>query len=94
MVVDLTHLLFQLDLGTFSWNSVTMESFFASLQREIIHRQACENREEAKIIMFEYVKFFYKTERINSSLGYLTHGERMNEPSTTQTVVHISWGSP
>jgi putative transposase len=71
-----------------------MESFFASLQRELIHRQAFENREEAKVIVFEYVKFFYKTKRINSSLGYLTPGERMKEPCNTQTGVHISWGSP
>ncbi len=49
-----------------------MESFFASLKKELVHHEDYETREEAKTRLFEYVEVFYNNKRIHSSLGYLT----------------------
>ena len=49
-----------------------MESFFTSLEKELVHHEDYETREEAKTSLFEYVEVFYNNQRIQSSLGYLT----------------------
>ena len=54
------------------WDNAPMESFFASLKKELVHHEDYETREEAKTSLFEYVEVFYNHKRIHSSLGYLT----------------------
>jgi putative transposase len=54
------------------WDNAPMESFFASLKKELVHHEDYETREEAKTRLFEYVEVFYNNKRIHSSLGYLT----------------------
>ncbi len=49
-----------------------MESFFASLNKQLGHHEDNENREQAKTSLFEYVEVFYNNKSIHSSLGYLT----------------------
>lgn len=49
-----------------------MESFFASLKKELVHHEDYETREEAKTSLFEYVEVFYNKKRLHSSLGYMT----------------------
>jgi putative transposase len=49
-----------------------MESFFASLKKELVHHEDYQTREEAKTSLFEYVEVFYNQKRIHSSLSYLT----------------------
>ncbi len=49
-----------------------MESFFTSLEKELVHHEDYETREEAKTSLFEYVEVFYNNQRLQSSLGYLT----------------------
>ena len=54
------------------WDNAPMESFFASLKKELVNHEDYETREEAKTSLFEYVEVFYNHKRIHSSLGYLT----------------------
>ncbi len=54
------------------WDNAPMESFFASLKKELVHHEDYQTREEAKTSLFEYVEVFYNNKRIHSSLGYLT----------------------
>jgi len=54
------------------WDNAPMESFFASLKKELVHHEDYQTREEAKTSLFEYVEVFYNHKRIHSSLGYLT----------------------
>lgn len=49
-----------------------MESFFASLKKELVHHEDYQSREEAKASLFEYVEVFYNNQRLHSSLGYVT----------------------
>ena len=54
------------------WDNAPMESFFASLKKELVHHEDYQNREEAKASLFEYVEVFYNNQRLHSSLGYMT----------------------
>jgi len=47
-----------------------MESFFATLKKELVHRERYATREEAKQSVFEYIEAFYNRVRLHSSLGY------------------------
>lgn len=52
------------------WDNAVMESFFATLKKELIHRQKYETRASARHSIFEYMEVFYNRKRLHSSLGY------------------------
>ncbi|QEG15577.1 Integrase core domain protein [Gimesia maris] len=52
------------------WDNAVMESFFATLKKELVHRQKYETRASARHSIFEYIEVFYNRERLRSSLGY------------------------
>jgi len=52
------------------WDNAVMESFFATLKKELIHHQRYETRASARQSIFEYIEIFYNRERLHSSLGY------------------------
>ena len=49
-----------------------VESFFATLKKELIHRTHYETKESAKAAVFEYVYCFYNVKRIQKKLGYMS----------------------
>jgi putative transposase len=54
------------------YDNAPVESFFASLKRELIHRKAFSTREEARSAVFEWIAVWYNRKRRHSSLGYLS----------------------
>ena len=54
------------------YDSAPMESFFATLKTELVHRTTFPTREAAKRAIFEYVEAFYNRRRRHSGLGFLT----------------------
>jgi putative transposase len=52
------------------WDNAPMESFFASLKKELVHDEDYRTREEARASLFEYIEIFYNRVRRHSSLGY------------------------
>lgn len=52
------------------WDNAVMESFIATLKKELIHRQKYETRASARHSIFEYIEVFYNGEWLHSSLGY------------------------
>jgi len=52
------------------YDNAMMESFWASLKRELVHRPCFATRAEAYRAIFEYIEVFYNRERLHSSLGY------------------------
>lgn len=54
------------------WDNAPMESFFATLKRELVHGRRFRTRDEARHAIFEYIEVFYNRERLHSSLGYLS----------------------
>lgn len=51
------------------WDNAPVESFFATLKKELVHRRRFTSRKEARRAIFEYVEIFYNTCRRHSSLG-------------------------
>ena len=47
-----------------------IESFFATLKKELVYDLIFGTREEAKAIIFEYINAFYNNQRLHSSLDY------------------------
>jgi putative transposase len=57
------------------WDNAPMESFFASLKKELTHDANFATREEARAAIFEYIEVFYNRQRRHSSLGYVSPAE-------------------
>jgi putative transposase len=57
------------------WDNAPVESFFASLKRELVHSERYTTRDEARASIFEYVEAFYNRVRRHSSLGYVSPAE-------------------
>lgn len=54
------------------YDNAAVESFFATLKRELIYRKNFITREEAKLAIFEYIEIFYNRYRRHSTLNYLS----------------------
>jgi len=48
------------------------ESFFASLECELLARHGLKTQAEAKMAVFEYIEEFYNPHRLHSAIGYLS----------------------
>jgi putative transposase len=57
------------------WDNAPMESFFASLKKELVHHEDYQTRAEARSSIVEYIEMFYNPKRRHSSLGYLSPAE-------------------
>lgn len=57
------------------WDNAPMESFFASLKKELVHDADFATRAEARAAIFEYIEVFYNGQRRHSSLGYVSPAE-------------------
>jgi putative transposase len=57
------------------WDNAPMESFFASLKKELVHHEDYATRAEATASIFEYIEAFYNRVRRHSSLGYVAPAE-------------------
>jgi putative transposase len=57
------------------WDNAPMESFFASLKKELVHGAEFATRAEARAALFEYIEVFYNRVRRHSALGYLSPEE-------------------
>jgi transposase InsO family protein len=52
------------------YDNAVMESFFATLKTELVHRETFETRAQARRELFAYIEGFYNRERLHSSLNY------------------------
>ena len=57
------------------WDNAVVESFFATLKLELIHRRSFRTREEARLAIFDYIEVFYNRQRSHSYLGYMSPEE-------------------
>ncbi len=57
------------------WDNAVAESFFATLERELIDDADWHTREAARAAIFEYLEVWYNRQRRHSSLGYLSPAE-------------------
>jgi putative transposase len=54
------------------FDNAAAESFFATLECELLARQRFPTRSAARLALFDYIEGFYNTHRRHSALGYLS----------------------
>ena len=54
------------------YDNAVKESFFATLKKELVHRQSWPTKAELRTAVFDYIEAFYNPERRHSTLGMLS----------------------
>ena len=74
-----------------AYDNAMAESFFATLECELLDRRRFKSQAEAKMAVFEFIEGFYNPRRRHSSLGYLSpadyerqYTQQENDPDTPQ----------
>ena len=57
------------------FDNAVAESFFATLKKELIHRQTWPTKAELRTEVFDYIEIFYNRRRRHSTLGHLSPAE-------------------
>ena len=57
------------------FDNAAAESFFATLEKDLLRRQSFPTRQEARTAVFDYIEAFYNPIRLHSTLGYLSPAE-------------------
>ena len=54
------------------WDNAVSESFFATLEKDLLHGWVPETRSIARTEIFDYIEAFYNRRRIHSTLGFVS----------------------
>jgi len=65
------------------YDNAVAESFFATIKKELVHRQPWPTRRELSSAIFEYIEAFYNRQRRHSTLDYLSPEQYENQSTTT-----------
>ncbi len=57
------------------YDNAMAESFFASLETELLDRTTFRTRAEARLAVFDYIEAFYNSQRRHSAIGYVSPAE-------------------
>ncbi len=68
------------------WDNAVVESFFATLKTELVHRMSFVDRAVAHSALFDYIETFYNPKRRHSALGYVSPAEHERRFSTEKLV--------
>jgi putative transposase len=58
-----------------AYDNALAESFFASLETELIDRSSWPTLDVARLAVFDWIERFYNRTRLHSALGYLSPDE-------------------
>ena len=77
-----------------AYDNAMAESFFASLEGELIERSTFQSKAQARMAVFTWIEGWYNPRRRHSGLGYLSplNFERSNEALfdvVEDAVVHV-----
>jgi len=61
------------------WDNAVVESFFATIKKELIHRRPWPTVKAARAAIAEYIEVFYNRKRKHSTLGYICPVEYENQ---------------
>ncbi|RZK34868.1 MAG: IS3 family transposase, partial [Hymenobacter sp.] len=54
------------------WDNAVAESFFKTLKAECIYQHKLETKQQAALLIFEYIEIWYNRKRLHSALGYIS----------------------
>jgi transposase InsO family protein len=60
------------------FDNAVLESFHATIKKDLIHRRSWPTKAGARVAVFEYIEAFYNRRRRHSTLGYLSPAEFEN----------------
>ncbi len=66
------------------WDNAVVESFFATLKKELIHRRPWQTVKAARAAIAEYIEVFYNRKRKHSTLGNICPVEFENKYSESE----------
>jgi putative transposase len=69
-----------------AFDNAMAESFFATLEREVLNCRRFKTQAEARMAIFEWLEGWYNPHRRHSSLGYLSPINYERKLLTTETV--------
>jgi putative transposase len=80
-----------------AYDNAMAESFFATLECELLDRRRFKTQAEARMAVFEFIEGFYNPRRRHSSLGYLSpikferqFGEATREPGAHEHAIMLA----
>ena len=79
----------QCSMGTTGdcYDNALAESFFATLECELLDRRTFRTHDEARSAVFEFIESFYNRQRRHSALGYLSPEEYERRRGPTAPIV-------
>jgi transposase InsO family protein len=75
------------------WDNAPVESFFATLKKEEVHREEYLTHEQAKASLFYYMEVFYNRKRRHSALGYITSAHTTTSSPSLTNCPHLRGNS-
>jgi len=66
-----------------AYDNAVAESFFATIKKELVHRQPWPSRRDQSSAVFDYIEAFHNRQRRHSTLEYLSPEEYENTTHTT-----------
>jgi transposase InsO family protein len=70
------------------FDNALIESFWATLKKELIYQTHFKTRDEARLAIFEYIQVFYNRKRLHSSLLYQSpHGFELAQSTQHKEVL-------
>lgn len=57
------------------WDNAVAESFFKTLKTECIYQHKLADKQQAALVVFEYIEAWYNRKRLHSALGYMSPEE-------------------
>jgi len=64
------------------WDNAVAESFFKTLKAECIYQHKLADKQQAALVVFEYIEAWYNRKRLHSALGYMSpeeYGKTLNK---------------
>jgi putative transposase len=79
-----------------AYDNAMAESFFASLECELLDRRSFKSKTEARLAVFTWLEGWYNPRRRHSRLGYLSPAnfERKHRETMTNVTVSVEHGLP
>ena len=79
-----------------AYDNAMAESFFASLECELIDRNSFQSKAEARLALFTYIEGWYNPRRRHSALGYRSplNFERAHESALTTAGARVASAAP
>jgi len=57
------------------WDNAVAESFFKTLKAECVYQNNFKTKQQAALMIFEYIEIWYNRKRLHSALGYMSPQE-------------------